>query len=336
MIKDIGIYIKNGVKMTDKILKGYITNNRYIWNANEGACKKCTSMDNKMFVNKKDIPQKPHPNCKCRVEKIYYVDRKNDTDYHEILKQAAIYAYHGKDAEIPEGYSLAESVRNVKTGFYADVLVGEDDVIIAFRGTNEFYFKNWYNGDLDDDFAMARSRIPAQTRDALDLYNRVKKEYPDKDIISTGHSLGGSLADIVGALNGELAVGFNAYGVRDLFNENAVIQEDNVINYVNTQDPVTMLNGKNHIGEIYSVPNIADMPWDKHFMEGIGELSEREKITTEEIKDIADEKFKSYQNIKESIINAVDTFEKMEKLRNRIKQKIEEQELRRLIKQRIF
>ena len=38
--KDIGIYIKNGVKMTDKILKGYITNNRYIWNANEGACKK--------------------------------------------------------------------------------------------------------------------------------------------------------------------------------------------------------------------------------------------------------------------------------------------------------
>ena len=92
--------------MTDEILKGYITNDRFVWNANEGACKKCTSMDNKMFVNKNDIPQKPHPNCKCRVEKIYYVDRKNDTDYHEILKQAAIYAYHGENAKIPEGYSL--------------------------------------------------------------------------------------------------------------------------------------------------------------------------------------------------------------------------------------
>lgn len=334
MIKDIGIYIKNGVKMTDKILKGYITNNRYIWNANEGACKKCTSMDNKMFVNKKDIPQKPHPNCKCRVNKIQFADRKNDTDYHEILRQAAIYAYHGKDAEIPEGYSLAESVRNVKTGFYADVLVGEDDVIIAFRGTNNYCPTR--GGDVDDDVAMARSRIPAQTRDALDLYNRVKKEYPNKDIISTGHSLGGSLAEIVGALNGELAVGFNAYGVRDLFNENAVIQEDNIVNYVNIQDVVTMVNGENHIGDIFSVPNLGKWIKGKHDAEGMGELSEREKITTEEIKDIADEKFNFYQNIKESIINAVDTFEKMEKLRNKIKQKIEEQELRRLIKQRMF
>ena len=315
--------------MTDEILKGYITNDRFVWKANKGACKKCTSMDNKMFVNKKDIPQKPHPNCKCRINKVHYVDRKNDTDYHEILRQAAIYAYHGKDADIPEGYSLEESVRNPQTGFYADVLVGEDDVIIAIRGTND-------GGDLNDDVAMTRSRIPEQTRDALDLYNRVKKEYPDKNITSTGHSLGGTLAEIVGALNGELAVGFNAYGVRDLFNENAVIQEDNIVNYVNIQDAVTMVNGENHIGDIFSVPNLGKWIKGKHDVEGMDELSEREKITPEEIKDIADEKFNFYQNIKESIINVVDTFEKMEKLRNKIKQKIEEQELRRLIKQRIF
>ena len=315
--------------MTDEILKGYITNDRFVWKANKDACKKCTSMDNKMFVNKNYIPQKPHPNCKCRVNKIQFADRKNDTDYHEILKQAAIYAYHGKDAEIPEGYSLAESVSNPQTGFYADVLVGEDDVIIAIRGTND-------GGDLNDDVAMTRSRIPEQTRDALDLYNRVKKEYPDKNITSTGHSLGGTLAEIVGALNGELAVGFNAYGVRDLFNENAVIQEDNIVNYVNIQDAVTMVNGENHIGDIFSVPNLGKWIKGKHDAEGMDELSEREKITPEEIKDIADEKFNFYQNIKESIINAVDTFEKMEKLRNKIKQKIEEQELRRLIKQRMF
>ena len=258
--------------MTDEILKGYITNDRFVWKANKGACKKCTSMDNKMFVNKNDIPQKPHPNCKCRINKIQFTDKKNDTDYHEILKQAAIYAYHGKDAEIPEGYSLAESVSNPQTGFYADVLVGEDDVIIAIRGTND-------GGDLNDDVAMTRSRIPEQTRDALDLYNRVKKEYPDKNITSTGHSLGGTLAEIVGALNGELAVGFNAYGVRDLFNENAVIQEDNIVNYVNIQDAVTMVNGENHIGDIFSVPNLGKWIKGKHDVEGMDELSEREKIT---------------------------------------------------------
>lgn len=316
--------------MTDEILKGYITNDRFVWKANKGACKKCTSMDNEMFVNKNDIPQKPHPNCKCRINKVHYVDRKNDTDYHEILKQAAIYAYHGKDAEIPEGYSLEESVRNVETGFYADVLVGEDDVIIAIRGT-ELFSKDTFN-----DVAMARSRIPAQTRDALDLYNKVKKEYPDKDIISTGHSLSGSLAEIVGALNGELAVGFNAYGVRDLFNENAVIQEDNIVNYVNTQDAVTMVNGENHIGEIYSVPNIGKGVKGKHDAEGMGELSEREKFTAEDIKDIADEKFNPHKVLRNSIIYTADTFEKMEKLRNRIKQEIEEEELRRQIELRKF
>lgn len=316
--------------MTDEILKGYITNDRFVWKANKGACKKCTSMDNEMFVNKNDIPQKPHPNCKCKVNKIQFTDRKNDTDYHEILRQAAIYAYHGKDAEIPEGYSLEESVRNPQTGFYADVLVGEDDVIITIRGT-ELFSKDTFN-----DVAMARSRIPAQTRDALDLYNKVKKEYPDKDIISTGHSLGGSLAEIVGALNGELAVGFNAYGVRDLFNENAVIQEDNIVNYVNTQDVVTVVNGENHIGETYSVPNIGKGVKGKHDAEGMGELSEREKITTEEIKDIADEKFNPHKVLRNSIIYTADTFEKMEKLRNRIKQEIEEEELRRQIELRKF
>lgn len=318
--------------MTDEILKGSITDDRFVWKANKGACKKCASMNKKIFMNREDIPQKPHPNCKCRINKIHYVDRKNNIDYHEILRQAAIYAYHGENAKIPEGYSLAESVSNPQTGFHADVLVGENDVIIAFRGTDSLNIFT-PKSDANDDFAMARSRIPAQTRDALDLYNKVKMEYPDKEIVLTGHSLGGSLADIVGVLNGELAVSFNAYGVRDLFNENAVIQEDSIVNYVNTQDAITMVNGENHIGETYSVPNIGKGVKGKHDAEGMGELSEREKITTEELKDIADEKFKKVQEVKDKL---TEPFEKMEKLRNKIKQKIEEEELRRQIELRKF
>ena len=121
-----------------------------------------------------------------------------------------------------------------------------------------------------------------------------------------------------------------------MFNKNAVIQEDNIVNYVNTQDAITMVNGENHIGETYSVPNIGKGVKGKHAAEGMGELAEREKITTEEIKDIADEKFNPHKILRNGIIHTADTFEKMEKLRNKIKQKIEEQELQRLIKQRMF
>ena len=44
---------------------------------------------------------------------------------------------------------------------------------------------------------MARSRIPAQTTEALELYDKVAAEYPNAHIVLTGHSLGGSLAQIV-------------------------------------------------------------------------------------------------------------------------------------------
>ena len=194
---------------------------------------------------------------------------------------------------------------------------------------NEIYIQREMMFKFKDFYMKKKNENALLLRDI----NKVKKEYPDKDIISTGHSLGGSLAEIVGALNGELAVGFNAYGVRDLFNENAVIQEDNIVNYVNTRDAVTMVNGENHIGEIYSVPNIGNNFFGKHNAEGMGGLFEREKITTEEIKDIADKKFKKAQEVKDKL---TEPFEKMEKLRNRIKQEIEEEELRRQIELRKF
>ena len=53
--------------------------------------------------------------------------------------------------------------------------------------------------------------------EALKLYDKVAAEYPNAHIVLTGHSLGGSLAQIVGAIRGAEAVTFNAYGTRDMF-----------------------------------------------------------------------------------------------------------------------
>lgn len=131
---------------------------------------------------------------------------------------------------------------------------------------------------------MAQSSIPAQATDAIDFHDKVKRENPNMEVAVTGHSLGGSLAEIVSGIRGTLAVSFNAYGVRDMFKSGTKLKEDNIVNYVNEQDGITMVNGENHIGEIYSAPNLGNSKSACHSLEGMGSLSKRQQRTPEEIK----------------------------------------------------
>lgn len=50
------------------VLKGGISNTVYIWHTEPNACEKCQTLDNQKFYSKDEIPEKPHPNCKCYVE----------------------------------------------------------------------------------------------------------------------------------------------------------------------------------------------------------------------------------------------------------------------------
>ena len=214
--------------------------------------------------------------------------RKNDTKYHEVLKQAAGYSYkNGSSA--PEGYKVIKSVDNKDTGFHAEVLAKGNDVIVAYRGTDQPIGIDGIN-----DFAMARKNIPEQATEAIKVYDQVKQDYPNSDVTVTGHSLGGSLSQIVSSVRGCEAVTFNAYGVKDMFENSTNIKEDNIVNYVNEMDGITMVNGENHVGEIYSVPNIAQdskfsifYKLNCHYLEGMGNLSERIQKTPNEIKEKA-------------------------------------------------
>ena len=53
-----------------KILKGGISYNNYIWRSenNENTCDECSSLDGQIFESMEDVPERPHPNCKCTVE----------------------------------------------------------------------------------------------------------------------------------------------------------------------------------------------------------------------------------------------------------------------------
>lgn len=63
-------------------------------------------------------------------------NKKEDTRYHEILKQASIYAYRKDNSKPPAGYKVIDSVDNKNNGFHAEVLSNGKDIIIAYRGTD--------------------------------------------------------------------------------------------------------------------------------------------------------------------------------------------------------
>jgi len=203
--------------------------------------------------------------------------RKNDTKYHEVLKQAAGYSYkNGSSA--PEGYKVIKSVDNKDTGFHAEVLANGNDVIIAYRGTNLTSIQ-----DIRNDVAMARDKIPAQATDAIKVYDQVKQDYPNSDVTVTGHSLGGSLSQIVSSVRGCEAVTFNAYGTKDMFENSTNIKEENIVNYVNEWDPITMSNAENHVGETYAVKG--ENMRNPHKLETMTDLESREYRTPENLKE---------------------------------------------------
>ena len=41
---------------------------KFVWNSNDDACDKCRTLNGKEFNTKDEIPQAPHPNCKCYIE----------------------------------------------------------------------------------------------------------------------------------------------------------------------------------------------------------------------------------------------------------------------------
>lgn len=170
-----------------------------------------------------------------------------EIEKHKILKQAALYSYNVNTKEIPQGYNLIV-INTYKSGFYGCALKKGNDIIIAYRGTelNDF-------DDIINDLTMLLKKIPAQENEALELYDYIKSEYPSAQITITGHSLGGSLAQIVSEKRGVNAVTFNAYGTRNLFDNKKHINGDNVINYCNPKDPITIINAYNHIGKCYKI-----------------------------------------------------------------------------------
>ena len=227
--------------------------------------------------------------------------RKDDTKYHEKLKQASIYVYHGENAQLPLGYRVIDKAENTENGFYAEAYSNGKDIIIAYRGTDDWQ-------DVMVDLDMVRSQLPSQCIDAVRFYDKVANNNKNSDITVTGHSLGGSNAEIVSAIRGTVAVTFNAYGVRDMFTPYTRLKEDNIVNYVNEWDPFAMFNAENNLGEMYAVQNIAKNLSRTHYCEAMGPLQQRKVRSVEDIKKHQNLLYRINNKIKNKVSKCVGSY----------------------------
>jgi hypothetical protein len=105
-------------------------------------------------------------------------------------------------------YKLNEKLSKKKIGI---VLESPEEVVVSYRGTD---VRN--PSDLFADVGIVLGRHRANTSiiqdrftQADDFYKDVKKEFPDKKITLTGHSLGNTESLYVGRKNAVQSVGFN-------------------------------------------------------------------------------------------------------------------------------
>ena len=131
---------------------------------------------------------------------------------------------------------------NYSTGFQGCVFENDNLVVISFRGSDGD------DGDLSSNTQMFFNSCPSQYYDARNLYERVCSDsrFKNKKIILTGHSLGGSLAQLVASTpdesnkNESSAITFNPFGRASFISEQDSGFEDfgNCVNYVIKNDIV--------------------------------------------------------------------------------------------------
>ena len=176
----------------------------------------------------------------------------NNIKEHKELQELSKYVYKERDSKLPTGWLSIKPYENKDTGFYAEAFYKNDKVVIAIRGTDMGRGRSELGKDGINDLNLSIKGIPAQYADAEKFYSEIKKTFPNQEIIFTGHSLGGSLSQILGSQFGEKAVTFNAFGVGDTYSPKFKYTK-NIVNYGNSKDIVFTSNIDNQLGKTYVI-----------------------------------------------------------------------------------
>jgi len=166
------------------------------------------------------------------------------------MKALAQGVYKWNEKSIPKDWIKIAEKDNKSTGFHAKAFFKNGKIAIAIQGSD---FENGGKDWTDNNIKMFEKHLPNQYIDAQDFYEEIKKDFPQKEIIFTGHSLGGSLAQLMGNKTGCETVTFNAYGVADFADNKYSLKPLNIRNYGNIEDIVFHSNIDNQLGTIYVI-----------------------------------------------------------------------------------
>ncbi|MCF7821714.1 MAG: VCBS domain-containing protein [Mariprofundaceae bacterium] len=177
------------------------------------------------------------------------------------LKQFADAVYNPTSTPLPSGWSLIRQSDPNNTG-YDGAAFGKFDAagnlietVIAHGGTEPLSF----DGDLTADIQILKNRLPDQYEFARRFYGDVVALSGGASITITGHSLGGSIAQLQGAETGLPTTTFNPLGAKDqipVLNDRYGLGIDpnatqgNVTNHRTLLDPVSLMPGAEHIGDM--------------------------------------------------------------------------------------
>lgn len=147
----------------------------------------------------------------------------------DILGNSLLYArladaIYDFDNVTVESWDLIDSIGR-SSGMDAGVYKNRDtqELVIAFRGTEtcdfSCSFEEWQDStrDMIADTAIGTGTVSDQFKHAFNFAQEMIKKYPASKITVTGHSLGGGLAQAVGAALGLETYAFNSSPVPDHF-----------------------------------------------------------------------------------------------------------------------
>lgn len=165
-----------------------------------------------------------------------------------------VYSFDNESFKLPQGYKMEKSITG-DNGFQAAAFrnTTTGQIIISYRGTDDL--KDVVS-DIQLGLDIKNSYYDSQIKQSFDFYNSVTQEFGKDKVSLTGHSLGGNLAQIVGAKNQVETNTFNAPGVTESSIEKwvgTIRQSLPIINHIKAGDVIG--NYGNHIGETIVYPD---------------------------------------------------------------------------------